>query len=390
MIKICMLLNGPIKNDHRVIKTLTTLSKDAIIDLFYINGETNDHLLFENNIFLHSFDFKNSFKRKLTQHSLIGYEFNFFINKVVRSGKSYDYIWANDLPTLYPAYKIANKLNSKLVYDSHEIYIETLNQFFPTKPSFVKSIIFSSLLKVMKFHGSYIEKKIIKESHYFITVNDSLLNYFKKKHEIKNTCVVMNFPYLNKADFKKINLFEKNNWDNSAKLLLYQGVINKGRGLEIIINTLKILPDNFKLIIIGDGPIKKELKNLSLKLNLSKRIDFINKVSINELLNYTSSSHLGINLLENYNLSKKFASPNKLYEYIHAGIPVIASNTVENIKVFNKYNIGKLVENNPKIISENIQLIFKSDIDLFKQECNKAKQEFNWEIQEHKILSIIA
>ena len=384
-----MLLNGPIQNDHRVIKTLTTLSKDATIDLFYINGETNDNSLFVHNIFLYSFIFKNSFKRKVIQHSLFGYEFNFFVNKVIRLRKSYDYIWANDLPTLYPAYKIAKKLNSKLVYDSHEIYIETLNQFFPSKASFVKSIIFSSLLKVMKLHGSFIEKKIIKESHYFITVNDSLLNYFKKKHEIKNSCVVMNFPYLNKADFKKIDLLKKNNWNNSAKLLLYQGVINKGRGIDIIIKTLKILPGNFKLIIIGDGPLKKELINLSLKLNLFKRIDFINKVPIEELLNYTSSSHLGINLLESYNLSKKFASPNKLYEYIHAGIPVIASNKVENIKVFNKYNIGKLVENNPKNISENIQLIFKSDIDIFKQECNKAKEEFNWEVQEDKILSII-
>ena len=110
MIKICMLLNGPIKNDYRVIKTLTTLSKDAIIDLFYIDGETNDHLLFVDNIFLYSFDFENSFKRKVISHSLIGYEFNFFVSKVVKSGKSYDYIWANDLPTLYPAYKIANKL----------------------------------------------------------------------------------------------------------------------------------------------------------------------------------------------------------------------------------------------------------------------------------------
>lgn len=389
MIKICMLLNGPIKNDYRVIKTLTTLSKDAIIDLFYIDGETNDHLLFVDNIFLYSFDFENSFKRKVISHSLIGYEFNFFVSKVVKSGKSYDYIWANDLPTLYPAYKIANKLNSKLVYDSHEIYIETLNQFFPSKASFVKSIIFNSLLKIMKLHGNYIEKKIIKETHYFITVNNSILNYFKTEHKIKNSCVVMNFPYLHKPRVKKINLFQKNKWKSSSKLLLYQGVINKGRGIDIIIKTLNSLPDNFKLIIIGDGPQKKELQNLSLKLNLSKRIDFINKVPINELLNYTSSCHLGFNLLENYNLSKKLASPNKLFEYIHSEVPVIATDTVENNKVFCKYNIGKLVENNPNNISEEIKLIFKSDIDLFREECKKAKQEFNWEIQEHKILSII-
>ena len=384
-----MLLNGPIKNDHRVIKMINSLSKKALVDLYYTTGELEDEKLFNKNVRLHSYNIKKTFKIKIVKHTFFCFEFNFFINKVFGKGKYYDYIWANDLPTLYPAFKIAKKIGSELVYDSHEIYVETLNQFFPSKVNFVKSIIFKSLLKVMKLHGFYIEKKLIKKSHYFITVNDSLLNYFNKKHEIKKSCVIMNFPYLNKSNFKKIDLFKKNNWKNSSYLIVYQGVINKGRGIDIIIRTLKILPDNFKLVIIGDGPLKEELKNLSSKLNLSKRVDFINKVPINKLLNYTSSCHIGINLLEDYNLSKKYASPNKLYEYIHAGITVIASRTVENIKVFNKYNIGKLVENNPNNIAKNIQLIFTMESDIFKQECDKAVREYNWEVQEHKILSII-
>lgn len=385
-----MLLNGPVKNDHRVIKMINSLSERALVDLYYVEGEQDDKELFNGNVSLYSYNINKNLKIKILKHTFFCFEFNFLIEKVFRNKKIYNYIWSNDLPTLYSSFKLSKILNAKLIYDSHEIYIETLNQFFPSKASFVKSIIFKSLLKVMKIHGYYIEKKIIKKSHYFITVNDSLLDYFNKKHEIKNSCVVMNFPYLKKSSFKKIDLFKKNNWKNSSYLLVYQGMINKGRGIDIIIKTLKILPNHFKLIIIGDGPQKKEMKNLSLKLNLSDRIDFINKVPINELLNYTSSCHLGINLLENYNLSKKLASPNKLYEYIHAGIPVIASNTVENTKVFKKYNIGQLVENNPNNISENIQLIFKRDLDLFKQECSKAKQDYNWETQEYKILSIIA
>ena len=65
MIKVCMLLNGPIQNDHRVIKIINTLSKKASIDLYYINGDYNDKNLFDDNIRLHSYDIKKTLKKKL-------------------------------------------------------------------------------------------------------------------------------------------------------------------------------------------------------------------------------------------------------------------------------------------------------------------------------------
>ena len=114
-----MLLNGPIKNDHRVIKMINSLSKKALVDLYYTTGELEDKKLFNKNVRLYSYNIKKTFKIKIIKHTFFCFEFNFFINKVFDKGKYYNYIWANDLPTLYPAFKIAKKIGSELVYDSH-------------------------------------------------------------------------------------------------------------------------------------------------------------------------------------------------------------------------------------------------------------------------------
>ncbi|MEY3501693.1 MAG: 2-deoxystreptamine glucosyltransferase, partial [Bacteroidota bacterium] len=145
--KIAMLLNGPIFNDYRVIKMIQTLGKENSVDLYYIDGNVlNDKQLFAENIRLFNFSKKKNLKTKILQHSFFCYEFNFFINEVLKSKVKYDIILSNDLPTLYPGYKISKKLNSNLFYDSHEIYTETINQFFPKKNPFFKSLIFNFLI----------------------------------------------------------------------------------------------------------------------------------------------------------------------------------------------------------------------------------------------------
>ena len=384
-----MLLNGPVKNDHRVIKMINTLSQKACIDLYYINGSKNDFTIFNENVNLYSYSLLNSITRKILQHTFFTFEFNFFIKKVISKKKNYNFIWANDLPTLYPAYRISKKLKGKLIYDSHEIYLETLNQFFPDKSNIFKSFIFKGLLRFMKFHGLRIEKKIIKKTPHFITVNDSLNDYFNKKYEIKNGISIMNFPNLGTGLIEQIDFRKQYNWNKLSFILIYQGMLNKGRGLELLIDSFTKLPKNYKLIILGNGIIKPQLLKKTVYLKLENQIKFIDKLSIEKLLTYTSGADIGVNLLEDSNLSKRLASPNKLFEYIHAEIPVICSDTIENRKVILKHNIGILTKNNINNISNCIINISLKDLNSYKTSLRLAKKEYKWENQEEKILSIL-
>jgi glycosyltransferase involved in cell wall biosynthesis len=390
--KIAMLLNGPIFNDYRVVKMIQTLSTEAKIDLYYIDGnEQIDKALFNEQVRLFSIQQSDSFKRKLLKHSLFCYEFNFLIKAVLDKDIDYNYVWCNDLPTLNAGYNISKKLNTRLIYDSHEIFVETINQFFPKKSNFIKLFIFRLLIFIMKTHGRIVEKKILQRVDSFITVNESILTYFKEKYTINKGYVVMNLPRISDTNFSTeiIDFCKLYNWDKSSKILLYQGVLNHGRGLELLIETIAILPKEYKLIILGNGPLLNSLIAKKENYNLNESIEFINMVKLSELPKFTRGATLGVNLLEAFNLSKKLASPNKLFEYIHAGIPVIASDTIENKIVINQFNIGIVTSNDTFSIKQKILSISDYDHKRYKENTVSAAKHYNWENQEKTILDVI-
>lgn len=381
---ICMLLNGSIANDQRVIRMINVLSSKATVNLFYIDANDGDERIFGKNINLFAFPKKNNLKNKLIQHSFFCREYDFFINHVLSMNIKYDYIYANDLPTLRQAHNISTKLNAKLIYDSHEIYIETLNQFFPSKTKgFLKKGIFKTLLSVMKIHGRFIESKYIKQIDDFITVNQSLLNYFKKEYKITIGKVIMNLPF-NHVTSEVHDFRNQFKWPENTQIILYQGSLTKGRGLELLLSSVQFLEKRCKLIILGDGPLKKDLCLMVNNNCLNERVKFINKVSIKELSAFTKGADIGINLLESINLSKKLASPNKLFEYIHAELPIICSYSPENDLVFKKYKVGIQCYNETNSIVDAIHKLINIDENeknFIHEELIKSQSEFCFENQ---------
>ena len=302
---------------------------------------------------------------------------------------NYDYIWCNDLPTLNPGLKISKKLGAKLIYDSHEIYLETLNQFFPRDSRGVKKALFNQNLNLMRLIGRNFNKRVLPQVNTFITVNESLREYFIRKYSIQSSRVIMNLPELKKSEegTDSIDYRSEFNWDKESIILIYQGALNEGRGLRLLMELMQNIDNKFKLVVLGNGPLKQNLKGLLTPSN--PQVKFIDSVPIEKLFDYTRGADIGINLLEDFNLSKKLASPNKLFEYIHAQIPVICSNTIENSKVLQNYKIGLLTENNSKSITEAIIDLSSKNKTIFEDEMIRAINNYNWESQESKISSII-
>jgi glycosyltransferase involved in cell wall biosynthesis len=391
MKRMAMLLNGPIKNDYRVIKVIGTLSATYEIHLFYINGDASeDKVLFNHNVTLTSVEHTASLWVKVIRHSLFCYEFNFFKKLVLSSGENFDFIWANDLPTLYPAYKSAKDLRCKLVYDSHEIFTETINQFFPRHSTGLKKVLFQKMISFMRKHGLRMEHKIFPSVDKFLTVNESLLRHFKERNTVKEGLVIMNLPTQNQTkEIMPIDYKEKFKWDSSAVISIYQGQLNEGRGLHLLFEAIQLLPHQFKLVVVGNGSLGDALQEWAVKQKLTERIKFIETVELSELSAFTSGADLGINLLERFNLSKEYASPNKLFEYIHSEIPVVASDTIENQRVFDTYAIGQLTGNQPEKIAAAIQEVSKRKKTAFRRALLLAKSHYQWENQEEMLCSIL-
>ena len=176
---------------------------------------------------------------------------------------------------------------------------------------------------------------------------------------------------------------------------MYQGVLNEGRGLDLLIESFHRASKthaNIKLIILGDGVLKNHLvQNVNI-LGLNKTVFFHDPVPYKDLLQYTVSADFGINLLEAFNLSKKYASPNKIFEYMQAEIPVLCSFSPENDIIFENYNIGIQCHNKVLDISEKIiQLhnLKNEEIINFKKQLKKAQKVYCWENQELKLFKLI-
>ena len=381
--KIAIVLTTPyLYGDSRVLKVASSLSEDNEVTIFCLKSNVPRSDFLTENIKVVEFTYPDSIKQFFLRHSLFFYEYNFFI-RIIESVGKYDIIYCNDLPSLNIGLHFKKKYGSKLIYDSHEIYLETINQFFLKSNNVLKNLIFGILKKIMKISGYFFEKRAVKNVDEFITVNETIAKYFKGKYKLKKLpSVLMNYPYL--FDNSKADIVDYSGifgWTKDDIILLYQGNLNQGRGLEIILKLVKSLPGKFKLVIIGEGILKKSLEQYVINEDLSSRVKFLGYIENRLLLNYTAGADIGFNLLEDLNKSKLWASPNKLFEYIQAEVPSVNTSTIENKKIVEKYNVGVLTENNIDSLKNAIYGLL-SKKDFYKEKCRIAKKELCWEKQE--------
>ncbi len=282
----------------------------------------------------------------------------------------FDIALSNDLDTLLANFLVSKIKRKHLVYDSHEIFTE------------VPELINRSF---QKNFWKRIEKSILPKLKYTYTVNHSVANYYNSEYGIKMQ-VVRNLP-------KSANSFsetDKISFEKRTKTIVYQGALNIGRGLKLIINAMQYL-EKVQLVIIGDGDIKNELVNMVYDLKLSDKIKFLGKIPFNELKSFTVKADLGISLEDNLGLNYYFALPNKIFDYIHAGIPVLASDLPEIANLINKYKIGIVTKTrNAKELANVITHFFSNDnkYKVCKNNTLIARKELCWENEEKIIIDM--
>ena len=177
---IIILLDGPIKNDGRVRRVIESLSSINKIFLYYVNGEESDKSIFNENCKLFTFNMVNKW---IYKNLFFNKCFSEMENELLKFNEKIDIIYCNDYPLLATAIRLKNlHPNSKLYYDSHEIYIETINQFFPLKGW--KKSYGIPLVYINKLYHSLLETSQVKNIDLLITVCDNFKFYFEKKYNL--------------------------------------------------------------------------------------------------------------------------------------------------------------------------------------------------------------
>ena len=276
-----------------------------------------------------------------------------------------DVLFSNDLDTLLPNYLVSKLQGKELIFDSHELFSEIPEL---ANRKFVKSFWLG------------IERRILPKLKKVITVSDSIKKHYEKKYGIDVT-VVRNLPNAQEAKPKKFTFSTK-----GKKVLLYQGSVNVGRGLELMIDTVRLL-ENYILVIVGTGDIIDNLEQTVLTKGLENKVKFTGKVLPKDLKHLTPNATVGLSLEEDMGLNYRYALPNKIFDYIQAEVPVIVSDLPEMKKLVEQYRVGQVLDTRtPKSLAELIQEV---DSKEYLDNLKKAKKDLNWDQEKGQLIKLL-
>jgi len=287
-----------------------------------------------------------------------------------------DIYHGHDLHTVPTAYKTAKRTNSKVIYDAHELYTEM-----------------SGLKSIERKLYTFIERKYAPKVNALITVNESIATELKSRYALKEKpSIIFNCPEVSNNIIHTDNdvLREKLNLPSTTKIILYQGGFSINRGLFNLIKSAQYISKGV-VVFMGWGKIENELKNEVKKLNLEDKVIFTPGVPQNELLNHSKSAEVGVIPYQFVGLNNYYTSPNKLFEYINASVPIAGSDFPELKRVIDKYDIGETFDpEDPKSIAEAVNKILDNSEHqkTLKENTKFAAADFTWEKEEKKLLEI--
>lgn len=281
---------------------------------------------------------------------------------------------SNDLDTLLANYAASKfKPNARLVYDSHEYFTEV--------PELIHR---PHVQKVWVGIESWIFPKLKT----IYTVNESIAQIYRDKYR-KDVLVVRNIS----PSFQSHSLPSKRELgipENTFLIIIQGAGINVDRGSEEAIEAMKMV-ENACLMIVGDGDVVTQLKETVEQEGLSEKVRFYGKRPYAEMMAFTQHADVGLTLDKPTNMNYLYSLPNKVFDYIHASTPIIATDLVEIKRVIEKHELGTILT---ELTPENLAYVIRdlqenpSKLAHFKANCKEASTVENWE-NEQQILEEI-
>ena len=273
---------------------------------------------------------------------------------------------ASDLYNLPAVARAANKHQAKLVYDARERY--------PYVAAAVKR-------PWVRLFWEGIESHFIKKADAVFTVSQRIASHMAVSYNIELPEVLYNVPAFREREPSNL-LREALCLPADKKIVLHQGKMQKDRGCLLLARAMRHV-EGAVLVFLGDGPLKPAVRAAVTSLELEDRVKFKDAVPPAALHGYTCSADIGVTLLEDTCLNHRFALPNKLFEYLMAGLPVLASDLPEMGRIVDEYGVGRVVyPDKPEEIARVLQQMIDDPAQCksWSAGAERVLETFNWEI----------
>ncbi len=325
----------------------------------------------------------------------------------------FDIIGGVDLDSILPCYfsaKIKNILRGlfsseknkiKVVYDAHELFSET--------PEVVRR---PSVRRIWLA----VERFIVAKVDAAYTVSQSVADEFERRYR-RRFDLIRNLPVRELkikdviARNEAIKLNQNDNYDSDSqiidnqqikdssfiinhsslnKIILYQGALNEGRGLETAVEAMQFI-ENAELWLIGEGDLSKILRGHVERLGLQNKVKFLGFIVPDELPFYTAKATIGLHISEDKGLSYRYSLANKFLDYIQAEVPQICTQFPEYQRLNEQYGVAVLIEKTDTQLLVKALNSLLNDADFYQQikkNCQKAATVLCWEKEEERLIDL--
>jgi len=257
-----------------------------------------------------------------------------------------------------------------LVYEPHELETETATSIGIRKP-------------IAKF----VERLLIGQTDLIIVVSKSIAEHYRRDYYLSDVAVILNVPDTQEEKAIKKNKLLRARFmiPDNHMVFIYEGVFEQDRGTGWLLDAFRQSSPDRHLVLMGFGPMEEEIRKVA---SSTSNIHIHPPVMPSEVIEYTQGADVGFALLTDECLNHQCALPNKLFAYLHAGLPVIISDLDEMRALVELYNCGWRVANNPLSIANCISAIDAYSIKVYREGALSAIKELNWARESQKLASI--
>jgi glycosyltransferase involved in cell wall biosynthesis len=257
---------------------------------------------------------------------------------------------------------------AKLVYDAHELETET------------------SASRAQRLVARVVERACMRHVDALIVVSESIAEWYRRSYGPTNIRVVRNIPYRRTQPLRPSSVLKDELGISSDSLLfIYQGALERGRNVEMLLRVFAQAPGDRHIVFLGFGELADMVKRHTSEY---ANIHFYQSVPPSQVLTYTASADIGLDIIENVCLNHYYCLPNKVFEYLLAGLPQIVSDFPEMSKVITEDDCGWTTAVAENDVLNLIKRLTRAEVLKKKANALRARDRYAWEDEEIRLMAV--
>lgn len=292
-----------------------------------------------------------------------------------------DILHAHDSNALLPIARAARRLGIPFVYDAHDLWTG--------RPRRGRSRLYFA---ASQLYFRKLERRLLPRAAAHLTVSPPIARYLERAYRLPEVTLVPNYPpaalAVERRELRSLPGGER--IPDGVELVLYIGGLMAERGIEQLVRAMGGLPAAH-LVLLGEGVLAPAIRELATELGLSGRVHLLAPVPTKDVVAYAASASIGVSPIIPSCLNYRYSLPNKLFQYMAAGIPVVASDFDQIRHVVLEHGAGYLVDmTNVRSLAAAIGILL-GDPDRASMGRNgraAIATSFNWGVSADALLAV--